>query len=127
MPAMKGVQGPGIMKRSDTTMIREPVMKPAAGPRASPVAIDKVSVNPTFIKIPNSGPGEPKAMLPKTILATAPIATMVAVRDTSLDLFIAIWLDNPSITLKTRGGSYTSSGEMLEEEKRLSAATAGLP
>lgn len=50
--AMKGVQGPGIMKRSETTMIIAPHRKPVAGPKTKPLTKAKVSVKPTLIMTP---------------------------------------------------------------------------
>ena len=127
MAATKGVQAPGLMKRSDTTMMSAPVMNPGPGPRASPFVIVKVSVNPTLIRIPNSGLGDSKAMFPRTILATAPMATMVAVRDNSLDLFMVVWLDNPAITLKTRVEANIDGEEQLGKCETVSVAATRLP
>lgn len=50
--AMKGVQGPGAINRSETTIIMAPVTKPATGPIARPFMMVKVSVSPTLIRIP---------------------------------------------------------------------------
>ena len=74
---MKGVQGPGSTNRSEITVINEPVRKPIAGPYTKPLMKVKVSVKPTFIRMPKSGPAEAIANSSNPIRTTAPIAINV--------------------------------------------------
>jgi len=73
--AIKGVQGPGIMNRSETTIISAPVMNPCNGPNTKPHTKAKVSVKPIFTKTPYTLMGDAKATHPNPILKTAPVDT----------------------------------------------------
>jgi hypothetical protein len=93
--AIKMVQGPGAINRSETSTIMAPVMKPATGPMARPFMIVKVSVSPTLMRIPYRGPGDSKAMFPRTILLAAPTAMKVDANATSLDFGKTGWIIQP--------------------------------
>jgi len=84
--AMKGVQAPGIIPRSEIIMIKAPVKKPTAGPKTKPLMNVKVSVNPTLIRMPNIGLGISSASVPKTIRVAAPIAIKADIKQISREL-----------------------------------------
>jgi hypothetical protein len=72
--AIKGVQAPGAIAKSDNNIIEKPVMKPATGPNTKPLTKLRVSLNPTFIAIPYTGSGDTIATSSIPIRTTAPIA-----------------------------------------------------